>query len=139
MAGVLVSIATLGWDSPKQYDDGMTEDPLEGTWRATKTEVGGQTINLSTYEVKTFHNGIYTIKWDDGDLWQGKYQIDTTCKPPRLDWMPSGGHYKGQMFKCIFRIDGNTLKIAGSNYDDERPKGFSGDGIYVHSYRRVRK
>jgi uncharacterized protein (TIGR03067 family) len=138
LAGVLLAVAALGSDSPKQYDDKTELAGIEGTWRRIETELGGRKINLGG-DVRTFRNGTYTINWSDSDMWQGTYHINQTFTPHHFDWIPSRGDYKGQTLKCIYQIDGDTLKIANKIVGEERPQGFNDDGLAVSIYKRVKK
>jgi uncharacterized protein (TIGR03067 family) len=113
LTGLLLSIVALGADSPKEYDDRTTVDPLEGTWRL----VGHDNI------LTTYHSGTWTIDNGEGEPWRGTYRIDTTSKQPHLHRFYANGPYKGNTIKVIYQIDGDTLRIEGlSNFTFKRVK-----------------
>jgi uncharacterized protein (TIGR03067 family) len=128
LAGVLLSAVALGSDSPKEYDDRVKADELEGTWRLTDIERNGEKRPTGRPCVKTFQSGICTFQWDDGDPKRVRYYIDTTRTPSHLDVDTDRG---------IYRIDGNMLRIAWRK-DQQRPQGFKDNGVDAYIYKRVK-
>jgi uncharacterized protein (TIGR03067 family) len=138
LAVVLLAVPLLGSDAPKEYDGAAAwDDGLQGTWRLTGHRINGEPRNPYDRHVQSFRSGTYTITWSDGDLWQGSYRIDSARNPPHLDWIPSGGGFKGEMLKFICKRDGDTLRIAGRR-DKQRPPGFNDEGVEVWTYKRVK-
>jgi uncharacterized protein (TIGR03067 family) len=134
LVGVLLGVVAMGSDSPKEYDDVMVPDPLEGMWLLKYEGIDFQ-------EVMILRGGTYTINYSDGDTNRGNYRINPTRKPPHLDYIPSKGECRGQTLKRIYQIDGDTLKIAWirDESDKRRPQGFNDDGIVIKIYKRVKK
>ena len=142
LAGVLLVMLSVGSDSPREYSDGATEvDELQGTWQWTGDEFNGRKVETRLQEVLTFRNANYTSKYSDGDTFRGSYRLDPTRKPPHLDEVPSNGPYQGQTVKYIYQLDRDTLRIAFMAAEDDmrRPQGFNDKGVYVETYKRVKK
>jgi uncharacterized protein (TIGR03067 family) len=139
LAGVLLATVALGSDLPKEYDGSTETDGIGRTLRLTDAECNGQKMDFFEC-VLTCRVGTYTANHKDGDTLRGSYRIDTTRKPPHLDWMPSNGVYVGQTRKFICQIDGNTLRIASmaSLGDLRRPQGFNDRDVLVETYKRVK-
>src|SRR5579872_2815246 len=111
---VLFVLALLGSDSQKEYDDKTESVGLEGTWRLTEFEFDGQKSKTApgNQEIKTIRDEAVTSRYPDGAGWQGSYRINSTGKPPRLDWIGEGDRFQAHPVKCIFQCDGDTLRIA---------------------------
>jgi uncharacterized protein (TIGR03067 family) len=138
LAGVLLSVVALGSDSPKEYDDRAKVLSIEGTWRLIQTEDNGKKNSTPYPEVTTFSNGVLAHNDDSS---RHKYRIDPTAKPSHLDLLPISG--KGEAERCIYQIDGDTLRIASFLFvfdgeETRRPQGFGGDNVWVATYKRVK-
>ena len=136
LAGVLLSVVALGSDSPKEYDDKVNADEIEGTWQWTEFEgeLFGMKYHPTHYSEMTLRNGIFKLTVPE---WHGRYRLDPTHKPAHLDWMPANR----QTLKFIYQIDGDTLKIAGFPHEPTkpRPQAVNDKGVTVWTYKRVKK
>jgi uncharacterized protein (TIGR03067 family) len=139
LAGVLLSVVALGSDSPKEYDNATTLGPLEGTWQLTEIQCNGHKINLDFQMVVTYRGGTYML--NDGETFRGRYRVDPNRNLAYLDRIPSCGYSRGQTFKFIYQIEGDTLRIAYTHApeDTPRPQGFNDAGVFVDTYKRVKK
>ena len=135
---VLLFVTAMGSDSPKQHDENVEIVGVEGTWRLTKYEFGGRKMDCNQ-EMLTFRAGSFTTNYSDGRMIRGSCCIDPTRKPPHLDLIPANGIRKGQTVKCIYQIDGDTLRIADNFFNAQRPQGFNDDGAEVWTYKRVKE
>ena len=134
---VLFVVLLFGSDSPKGYDDATEANNIEGTWRLT--EINGDDGVSESHRYVTYHSGTYTIDWNVGDLWHGRYKIEPNRKPPHLDLIPSSGFLKGQTIKGIYQLDGDKLRIAVMpGGEGPRPWGFNDKGVHIETYRRVK-
>lgn len=136
---VLFVVPLIGSDSPKEYDGAMQEDKLEGTWQRIEIERNGEKIDVGVQLVNIYRGDNFTSDYG-GNSVTGRFWIDPTRKPAHLDWIPSNGSYRGEPLKAIYQIDGNKLKIAvmADPFDLRRPKGFIGNDLAVHTYKRVK-
>lgn len=132
LAGLLLSLVSFGSDSAKDYDDNTEAVSIEGTWLRTGAVYHGSKVDFPYQTVLVFQEGTWTQKDTNGYTQHGTYRIKPTCKPPQLDMTWSTGN----TLMWICRVDGKTLKMAGSA--DERPRRFDGDGHVIETYRRVK-
>jgi uncharacterized protein (TIGR03067 family) len=134
LSAVLFVVPLLGSGSPKEYDDRTTVDPLEGTWRLTGSEFR-DTKEKHSQPLTTFRNGIVTEDYDFGK-YVGTYDVDLTRKPSHLDMTQS----KSKASKYIYKIDGDTLRIALINGLGEmrRPQDFTDKDVFITIYKRVK-
>jgi uncharacterized protein (TIGR03067 family) len=134
----LLALPSLGSDSPQEYDGTVQSAGIEGTWQAVSVENSGGRYPTPPEWRMTFRAGNFT--WTGRGIHpQGSYKTGTDEKPARLDltFLPEGD----PTGKNIYRIDGDTLKIAWSLGNDERPQSFDIDGDRhrsVSTFRRVK-
>jgi uncharacterized protein (TIGR03067 family) len=85
----------------------------------------------------TLSCGNVTLNIEGGGTRRLKYRSDPTRRPAQLDLIESCG----DVDKCIYQLDGDTLKIATTIFQfegvDYRPKVFD-DNVEVKTYRRVK-
>ena len=136
LAGVLLSTVAMGSDSPKEYDDKTTLNPLEGSWRLTEYSFRGQTGIHPDELVLTYRGGFCTNK----DSEPRRYCIAPSQTPAHLDWIELSGPSKGETSKFIFQIKGDTLKMACfSGSSKTRPQVFNDDEVVIYTFKRVKK
>jgi uncharacterized protein (TIGR03067 family) len=142
LAGVLLVVPSLGSDAPKEYDGATERDELEGTWELVGIECRPVQEGPSNQCVVTFRGGRFTKSYGDGDTLRGSYRLDPARKPSHLDQYLSTGPFQGRTQECIYRIDGDTLRIAlstsrGDSDDFRRPQGFDRP-VVLSVYKRVK-
>jgi uncharacterized protein (TIGR03067 family) len=130
---VLFVVPLFGSDSPKEYDGKTESVGIEGKWRLIELELNGLKDEPVHQEEITVRSGTYTINNDSGTI-RKNYRLDTTQKPPHLDWiLPSG-----ETLKFIYQIDGDRLRVAVNTAINKRPQEFKGLFILVATYKRVK-
>lgn len=135
---LLVAVATLASDSPKEYDDKAETVCIEGNWRLTQVEISGHK-DSSSDRVLYLRNGTFTMEFDDGDSWKGTYRIDVSRRPFHLNLLPSNGHYQGRTLRNIYEINGDTLTIAFILLDrSECPLVLNDHRLRIDTYERVK-
>jgi uncharacterized protein (TIGR03067 family) len=135
LLAVLVLLPLLGSDSTKEYDDRTEYAGIQGTWQLIESRSGGLWVRASKEVVCVYRNGGYVDQGSDGHIMiQGTYRIDSTQSPPSLDHFPAGGG----AHKWIYRVDGDTLRMACRTAANQRPKGFDEEELLILVYRRVR-
>lgn len=138
---VLFVLPLLGSDSPKEYDDRATRNDLEGRWELVEHHYKGVKQELLPHSTMlTFHSTTSDFELGRGDSWPGPwrgiYRSDATCHPAQLDWTLKAWKLT---LKQIYRVDGDTLKVARNPDDfDKRPQGFGDKDLEIETYRRVR-
>jgi uncharacterized protein (TIGR03067 family) len=139
LAGVLLSAVALGSDSPKEYDDSMKVDLLEGEWRMVEVEVDGVKPPFVGF-VETYRDASWGAKSEGNETHQGRYKINTSQRPARLDLIPADGPFAGVTRRYIYQVSGDVLKTAEAMGSDERPKRFDEKrGVVICTYKRVKK
>jgi len=104
---------------------------LSGNWHAVSFEQDGRK-KFSDEEVRTitarFHNCRYSITplpWAPEGSFDGTYQIDgDTEEPKSFSLYPAKGPLKGQAFRGIYRVEGDTLTLCLSWPPIDRPAEF---------------
>jgi uncharacterized protein (TIGR03067 family) len=141
LAGVLLVVPVLGSDSPKEYGDATEIDGIEGTWRFVSAErIGGDVkrVEWAGPPILTFRGGRYVGLRDGRTVEQGDYWVDNRQTPRHFDRFPESGPNRGFTLPYIYRVDGNTLKIAQKSDNLERPTGFTQGDVIILSWQRVK-
>lgn len=134
LVGVLLSAVALGSDSPKEYSDAVKQE-LEGQWRLVSFEEAGQWRPGRSGQ-RTFRGGhwVYDDCW--GNTFSGLYTTDTSRTPAYFN---QGAPRAAQDIKCIYQVDGDTLRLAYAQNGNERPKGFQEKGVVVTTWEHLKK
>jgi uncharacterized protein (TIGR03067 family) len=122
---VLCVLALLGSDSPREYDNRTEYTGLDGTWQMVDAAI-----------VLTCRGSTWKFNTGGRDSWRGTQRIDITREPHHLDLYYENGPYQGKTLKCIYKIDGDTLTIAGYSAE-KRPTGFQEAMILISKYKRI--
>jgi uncharacterized protein (TIGR03067 family) len=114
---------------------------LQGTWTMTALEVNGQDVSIDKLEGTTV-----TIKGDRYEVTvKGKkhgctLKLDPAKDPKEVDMVFSEPGGADKVNKGIYKVDGDTLKIArGLNPDQARPNQFAtwpNTNYFVVSWKR---
>jgi uncharacterized protein (TIGR03067 family) len=132
LAGVLVCVVALGSDSPKEYDDAtMQVDELQGTWQGVAVEIDGSRARAP--KELAFRSGAWQIS-EAGPLPLGRYMTEAGRKPAHLDMRGAN-----ETVEYIYRIDGETLRMARTKNGTPRPKSFDDKDLVTFTFKRVRK
>jgi uncharacterized protein (TIGR03067 family) len=131
MVGLLIAADDKKDDEKK--DD--AKDKLKGTWSVVTMEASG--TKASADEVKgwllVFDGDKVTFKGKETKT--GTCKVDASQKPAHLDITPSDP--RDRPMKLIYQLDGDELKIAGSDPNGgDRPKGFDDKKIRVLTLKR---
>ncbi len=102
-------------------DDATVRKGLKGVWK-------GGVIDGATGHVITFTPTHVSGEQGGGDLGEGKFTLDLTKKPWRMDALVTRGSDKGQTYLGIFALEGDTLKWCVSTPGGERPTKFATEG-----------
>jgi uncharacterized protein (TIGR03067 family) len=95
---------------------------FQGTWRVLSAEKGGEKLPTELLkDVKLVVTGDKIKLTILGEEKEGTFKIDPTKKPKAIDLMAEGKTIKG-----IYMLSKDTLIVAASEPDQERPKEFEG-------------
>jgi uncharacterized protein (TIGR03067 family) len=97
------------WDEPELPDHvGRTDlEGFQGTWRAV----------AAWREVEFLVcGGHFTIRFQDGDIYMGAFDLDPTARPKVMEMRIEEGpaRHKGKTAVCIYHLDGDTLRWCTS-------------------------
>ncbi len=124
---MLPLVAALALALPAPPDDalGGEQQKLEGNWRMVGIELDG--VKQPAEQVRGFSLRFKGGRFDSnmgGQRQTGTYTIDPSKKPKAMDIVPADGPDKGQTRPLIYELDGDTLRICGSEVGKGRPAGF---------------
>jgi uncharacterized protein (TIGR03067 family) len=125
-------------DAPKEYDDAIKMDGLEGEWDKVDVLYGGQHLGRSGHPTFLVRGQTFTWK-GGGETTTGTYTVDTKTKPARTIQVPSSGPGTGTTWRMIYQVEGDRLTIAYLGVITEYPKGFDDPTAYVTTMKRVKK
>jgi uncharacterized protein (TIGR03067 family) len=95
---------------------------LDGTWTAVAAERDGKPADELKGHRLTFRGETFAILRDTRTLYKGTYKADHAKKPAQIDFRNLEGDAKGQMWRGIYLLDGDTLKIVDNAPDVTKPR-----------------
>ncbi|HEX7230600.1 MAG TPA: TIGR03067 domain-containing protein [Candidatus Binatia bacterium] len=117
---------------------------LQGIWTATTAERDGKAADDVVGHRLSFTGNRFEIKSKDGKTVNaGTFQVNARAKPAAIDFEHTEGTLKGNTWKGIYALDGDTLKICDNapNMNKSRPTAFeakSGSGYVLISFMRAK-
>ena len=117
---LLVPLLAAGW---------VYAETLQGAWQAVSGEYSKERI--SPKEAKTIR---LVFKGDTLTMEVGKevlkstYMLHSAKKPKAIDLKSTEGKTKGWTYLGIYELDGDSLKICFSEYEQDRPTEFAAEG-----------
>jgi uncharacterized protein (TIGR03067 family) len=141
LLAALLVLPSLGSDSPKEYDGATARNELEGTWeRVSAAPVGEKAvISLPGECVETFRDGRWVYRHKGRVISEGVYTADSTRRPCAFDESTTAEHEAGITRRFIYRLEGDTLRIAFVPGSREYPKNFDQTGAWGATWKRVAK
>jgi uncharacterized protein (TIGR03067 family) len=125
---VCVAVAFTGLVA--RQDDVAKKDmkALQGDWTMAALEVNGVDVPANKLEgtVLTIKDDRYIVKVKDKLVTTAIIELNPKTDPKQLDMTPQDGDKKDKLMKAIYKIDGDTFKVArGLNPEQERPTQFA--------------
>jgi uncharacterized protein (TIGR03067 family) len=120
------------------------ETGLQGNWTATKAERDGKAAEDVVGHRLALTGNRFHIQSKDGKLaYAGSVRMDANAKPAAIDFENTEGTAKGQAWKGIYALDGDTLMIVDNAPDPKkaRPAAFeakSGSGYVLITFKRAK-
>jgi uncharacterized protein (TIGR03067 family) len=114
---------------------------LQGKWRMVTQEVNGQEIPVEVIAGMrvSFEKDVMTVEGKQPR--QLEIKIAPGKSPKQLDWTVLDGDDRGEMRRCIYKLEGDklTLCIAEPGDGVSRPKEFKGgQGVALFTLERVK-
>jgi len=118
--------------------------PLQGNWIATKAETNGAASPAVVGHRLSFSGDRFEIKSSDGKaVYAGTVRIEAKAKPAAIDFMHTLGALRGEAWKGIYALNGDTLTVCDNAADltKGRPTAFeagSGSGHVLITFERAK-
>ena len=131
-----LSLLLAGLGLPKASGDPQEDafraemKAMAGTWRPISTENNGNKASeqiLKDIRWARDADGKWTMQRDGKAVLEWTVRrIDATKKPKTIDLEVTSGSYKGQVYRGIYELDGDTLRVCLAQPEStERPTEFS--------------
>jgi uncharacterized protein (TIGR03067 family) len=129
---------------PQALEVLQAQQALHGAWTATKAERDGKSANDVVGHRLAFVGNRFEIQSKDAKfIYAGTVSVQPNAKPAAIDFVQTEGIAKGQTWKGIFALSGDTLTIIDNAVDPskERPQAFatkSGSGYVLITFQRAK-
>ena len=127
-------------------DDAFTKElkAMAGTWRSVFAENNGnKTSEEMLKEIRWIRDadGKWAMQRDDKTVLEWTVRkIDGIKKPKTIDLEVTVGHHKGVVYRGIYELDGDTLRVCLAQPESaERPSEFSahkGSNFALSEFKR---
>jgi uncharacterized protein (TIGR03067 family) len=139
VVAALLMLPVLGFDAPREYDDATVQgSQLEGVWQFETIEYDGQKFPNASHLI--FHKGQW--KWEESNpTLSGTFKAKAGKMPGCVDLTTTSFPSANPTMKAIYRIDGDTLRMANGPRAIDRPSGFdtkNSPGVAVWTLKRVK-
>ncbi|MDG3003665.1 TIGR03067 domain-containing protein [Paludisphaera mucosa] len=136
---LLAAIAMIASCSSAAWSDEDKKDTLEGTWLASKAELGGtalpeEFLKAIKLDVKGENYTVTLGPQTD----KGTCKLDPAAKPKAVDITGVDGPNKGKTILAIYERDGDTLRICYELGAKGRPTEFkttTGSRLFLAEYQ----
>jgi uncharacterized protein (TIGR03067 family) len=134
MAGVLAAVA---FGAARAGDDpeppGKVPAKLQGDWRLVGLSIEGRGVKLPPSLQVKIKGGSYACP-------AGRATLKAVAGPKgAFDITFVEGRSKGDTLKCVFEVNGDTLRVCRFNGAKGRPAAVkAGDGTVVETYEKVK-
>ncbi len=93
---------------------------LEGRWIVVSHAVDGDGQDTKGAKVQ-FAKGNFTLEEQNGEVQKCSYKADTSRVPNQIDFTPTDGTQKDQVFPGIFTLKGDRLTVCLARPGSDRP------------------
>ena len=133
VVGTLVAVASA--DDAKDKAIRKDRQRIEGTWRITALEIGGNKSKDEDVQKLTVINdakGKWILRSDNKEISKGTSSFDPTKKPRTIDFTPTEDAAKEEKFHGIYELRKNTRKLCFAPSGKDRPTEFSSTADNQH-------
>ena len=135
----LLVIVPARADTPKDGETKKDVEKFQGKWTVASIEENGKPApadELGKLDV-TIKGDLFTVKIKDEGNKEMTIKLDPTQKPATIDLVPK--NTKDKTVLGIYKLDGDTLTICGTEEKKERPTEFTaGPGITTVVLKRAK-
>jgi uncharacterized protein (TIGR03067 family) len=116
----------VSWLDAREQDGKKDLANLQGTWAFESKIIAGKETPKSALKAMTmkFEQSRFLIQDDDRRIQAGRFTLDPTQKPKRLDLTISEGEDQSFILSCIYQLQGDELKICRDGSRKGRPRQF---------------
>jgi len=117
---------------------------LQGTWVAATANRDGQADADVVGHRLSFGGNRFAIQSSKGErLYAGTVRVDASAKPAAIDFEHAEGAASGKVWRGIYSLEGDTLRICdnAANPDRNRPAAFdarTGSGYVLVTFTRAK-
>lgn len=127
--GLLLAITASAAGADDAKDEAIKKDrkQIEGTWRAVALDVDGNKASDEDAKKITVVNGpdgTWTLFSEGKEVGKGTNSFDPTKKPKTIDFTPTEGEGKGNLYLGIYELGENTRKLCFAPPGKDRPTDF---------------
>jgi uncharacterized protein (TIGR03067 family) len=127
VVGVLLTTIASADDAE---DEAIKKDRkrIQGTWKVTALEVNGNKAKDEDAKKITVVNGsdgTWSVRSEGKEISKGTSTFDPTKKPKTIDFTPTEGGGKGDLFLGIYTLGKNTRKLCFAPSGKDRPTKFA--------------
>src|SRR5258708_22453680 len=125
LSGLFLMTGPIPADTPKDADVKKDVEKFQGKWTVVSIEENGKAApadEVAKFEV-TIKGDLFTVKIKDEDNKEMTIKLDPAKKPPAIDLVPKNA--KETTVLGIYKLDGDTLTICGTDEKKERPTEFA--------------
>jgi uncharacterized protein (TIGR03067 family) len=141
---LLAMAALVSADDAK--DDAIRKDRqlIKGTWQIVTLEVNGNKSDDADAKKLTVVNGAdgtWSLRSEGQEVFKGTSTIDPTRKPKTIDFTPTSGDSKGELFWGIYELGETTRKLCFAPAGKDRPTEFrstAGSDHILVTFERVK-
>lgn len=128
-------------------DDANKGKGIDGTWKFVSLESDGESAPAAVIEKWRWviQDGKMHMGDPNQDDQKASCKLDESKEPKAMDMTVLGGKKKGKTFKCIYKLDGETLTVCipegrQASEDETRPTEFAGGkGKSLITLKRVKE
>lgn len=129
VGALLTATATIA-AADDTKDEAIKKDRklIEGTWRVVALEVDGNTAmeeDAKKLSVVNGSDGTWTLLSEGKEIGKGTSTFDPTKKPRTLDFTPTEGEGKGNLYLGIYELGVKSRRMCFSPPGKERPTEFT--------------
>jgi uncharacterized protein (TIGR03067 family) len=136
LAAVVLLVAA---DKPKEADKDAKK--LQGTWSFASLEIDGIAVENKYLRTNTFtfSGDKFRVKKGDKVIQAGTFKVGEGKKSATVDLAITEGEGKGMTWQGIYKVSGDTMKLAYFIGKGKRPTGFKGAaGIYLCELKKAK-
>jgi len=126
---LLAAVGTIG-SADDSKDEAIKKDrtQIAGRWRVVALEVNGNKAlpeDAKKLTVVNGSDGTWSLLSEGKEISQGTSTFDPTKKPKAIDFTPTAGEGKGNVYRGIYELGANKRRMCFAPLGKERPTEFS--------------